>query len=69
MYFKYKVTFWCTWETTEKTDKGIIFGKDYGDAAMKLVDDYGKDCIIDIYLQELDVGNAVCEDEILEALK
>ena len=69
MYYFYKVTYWCTYETKEKSARGLVRAKNYGKAAMKVLNDYGEDCVIDIYLQELDTGCTIDEDEITEALK
>ena len=65
MFFKYKVTWYCDYDGDEKLDCGLVYATDYGNAANKLLEDYGKDNVIDIYLQELEDENAIN----LEAIK
>ena len=69
MYYLYKVTYWSIESNGEKTDKGIVRAKNYGKAAMKVLDDYGLDAVVDIYLQEFDTGYTINEEELSEALK
>ena len=69
MYYLYKVTYWDIGIGEEKTDKGFVYAKNYGKAAMKVLDDYDPQAVVDIYLQELDTSNTINEDEISEALK
>lgn len=68
MYYLYKVTYWSIEEGEEKTDKGIVYAKSYGKASMKVLEDYDASAVVDIYLQELDCGNTINEDEIKKAL-
>ena len=69
MYYLYKVTYWSIEIGEEKIDRGIVRAKDYGKAAMKVLNDYDPEAVVDIYLQELDTGDTINEDEISEALK
>ena len=69
MYYLYKVTYWSTYDSKEKSARGFVHAKNYGKASMKVLREYGEDCVIDIYLQELDLGNTIDTDEIEEALK
>ena len=69
MYYLYKVTYWSIEIGEEKTDRGIVRAKDYGKAAMKVLNDYDPEAVVDIYLRELDTGDTINEDEISEALK
>lgn len=57
--YKYKVTFWDVVNTQEATDEGVVNASDYGAASLRLVKYYGADCIIDIYLYEIDSDEAV----------
>jgi hypothetical protein len=64
MFYKYKVTYWDIHDTEESIDEGLVYAKNYGKAAMKVVDEYGENCIIDIYLTELDNVNCINKDDI-----
>lgn len=64
MFYKYKVTYWGIHGTEESIDEGLVYAKNYGKAAMKVVDEYGENCIIDIYLTELDNVNCINKDDI-----
>ena len=69
MYYLYKVTYWSIEAGEEKTDRGIVHAKNYGKAAMRVLEDYGPDSVVDIYLQEIDVGNTINENELSESFK
>lgn len=64
MFYKYKVTYWESGDTEESTDTGLVHAKNYGKAAMKVLDEYGESCVIDIYLMELDNFACISKDEI-----
>ena len=64
MFFLYKVKYWCDYDNKEKVARGLTYGKDYGEAANKVYEDY-KDDIIDIYLQALEDENTITEDDII----
>ena len=64
MFYKYKVTYWDAHNTEEATDQGLVYAKNYGKAAMKVLDDYGENCVIDIYLMELEEINCMNKDDI-----
>lgn len=69
MIFKYKVKYWEEYESTEKTEEGLVYGKTYGKAANNLVEEYREDCIIDVYLSEIDADNNVLsKDEVIFAI-
>lgn len=68
MYYKYKVTYWNIVDEEDKSDKGLVFGSNYGEAAMNVLNDYGADKVEDIYLQELDTSTTISEDEIKDIL-
>ena len=50
--FRFNISWWDEREKLE--EKGIVHGTDYGDAANRLVDYYGREHIISIELYELD---------------
>lgn len=62
MFYSFKTKIWDTDETAEKLYTGIVHGKNYGKAAMNLIDYFGADYVIDIYLQELDAENVMTSD-------
>lgn len=64
MYYKYTVTFWDCSNTQESMDEGMVHAKNYGKAAMKVVDEYGENCVMDIYLKEIDSLDCVTKEEI-----
>lgn len=64
MFYQYKVTYWDPYDTDEKTARGLVYAKDYGKAANKLVKSYDPTCIIDIYLYETEAEIVISKDEI-----
>lgn len=64
MFYFYKVTYWDTYDSEEKTARGLVYGKDYGKAANKVVEAYDKTCVIDMYLYEIDAKDVIDEEEI-----
>ena len=64
MFYKYKVTYWDIHNTEEVEDEGLVNAKNYGKAAMKVLDDYGENCVIDIYLMELEPMNCINKEDI-----
>jgi hypothetical protein len=64
MFYKYKVTYWDSHNSEEAFDEGLVYAKNYGKAAMKVVDDYGENCVVDIYLMELEEMNCINKDDI-----
>ncbi len=63
--FRYEVSFYDQFDDKEKTEKGICAGKNYGDAANKLVNpDIGYGDIISIKL--LDLDDDIIPDKDLE---
>lgn len=64
MFYKYKVSYWDIHNTDEANDEGLVYAKSYGKAATKVLDDYGEDCIIDIYLTELDNLECISKEDI-----
>lgn len=63
MFYKYKVTYYNEHTGEEVPGEGLVFAKDYGKAANKVVDDYGKDNIIDLYLYEIMIDGIHCIDK------
>ncbi len=64
MFYQYKVTYWDTYDSEERVSTGLVYAKDYGKAANKLVKAYDPTCIIDIYLYEIDAEIVISKDEI-----
>lgn len=64
MYYKYEVTYWDCANTEEAFDKGLVHAKNYGKAANKILDEYGENCVIDIYLKEIDTMKCINKDDI-----
>lgn len=65
MFYKYKVTYWDSHNFEEAFDEGLVYAKNYGKAAIKVVDDYGENCVVDIYLMELEEKiNCINKDDI-----
>ena len=71
MFYKYKVTYYDESKDDEVPSEGIVWGDSYGDAATRIVEDYGKDNLIDIYLYEIYIDGTYCidKDELNYALK
>ena len=71
MFYKYKLNYYDSYKDEEMSDEGIVWGKSYGNAANKVVEDYDKDAVIDLYLQELlaDGVNCINKEEIDYAFK
>lgn len=72
MYYKYKVTYYSSYTDEEKSDEGLTWADSYGSAANNIIQDYGKDNVIDIYLYEIyneGEGTCVSKEEIDYAFK
>lgn len=63
MFYKYKVTYFDETKDDEVPFEGIVWGDNYGDAANRVVEDYGKDNLIDIYLYEIYIDGTYCIDK------
>ena len=70
MFYKYKVTYFNEAKVEEVPSEGIVWGDNYGDAANRVAEDYGKN-LIDMYLYEIYVDGTYCidTDELDYALK
>lgn len=69
MYFRYVVKYYNECDIEEQQESGIVHGKEYGSAANKVVERYGKSCVADIYLKEIgDSINCLNDDEIEYAI-
>ena len=70
MFYKYKVTYFDESTDKEVPSEGIVWGDNYGDAANRVAEDYGKD-LIDIYLYGIYIDGTYCidKDELDYALK
>ena len=61
MFYKYKVTWYDAYKDDELTETGLVYASSYGKAADAVVEDYGKDNVIDIYLHEIyNEGSCAC---------
>jgi len=58
MFYKYTVGWYDSYADEEKNDEGIVFAPDWGQAANRVSNSYGKDQIFDMHLKEI-----VTEDE------
>ena len=66
MYYKYKVEYYDSYSDEEHDDEGMVYANSYGDAAEKVVDDYGPaDSIISISLEEIySEGTCISRNDI-----
>ena len=61
MFYKYKVTWYDSYYDEEVVEEGLTYANSYGNAANAVVEDYGKDNVIDIYLYEVfNEGDGAC---------
>ena len=67
MFLKYKVTHYDSYDGKEFKAQGVIWDTDYGSAADKVQNEYGRENIVDIYLSEISTDGTYCiEKEELE---
>ena len=52
--FYYQVEFWDEINQEPSTGRGVVCGNNYGEAANTLVEYYGKDCVVNISLSEIE---------------
>lgn len=64
--FRYKVKYWDEDDKVERNDSGIAAGPDYSDAVKRIVKFYGRDCIIELTIYELE--DVVMEDELKDGI-
>lgn len=64
--FEYRVRWYNEFENQEVYSRGLVHGKNYKDAADKVINDYGEEYVIDLYLQALDDANTIELDTIKE---
>lgn len=62
MFYKYKVTYYDESKDKEVPSEGIVWGDNYGEAANRVVEDYGED-LVDIYLYEIYIDGTYCIDK------
>ena len=69
MFLKYKVTYYDSYYGDEFKAQGIIWAADYGSAADKVQEEYGRESIVDIYLSEIIIEGEYCieKEELDEA--
>ena len=64
--FYYKVHYWDDYNQEPADENGVLAAADYGEAALKVVDHYGKDNVGTLALSEWE--DALCRDGLLEGL-
>ena len=71
MFYKYKITYFDECKGNNFPSAGIVWGNNYGDAANKIVEDYCKDNVIDLYLYEIAIDGNYCidMDELEQVMK
>ena len=50
MFYTYKVKWYNSYSDEEKEEEGLVWGKNYGSAVNNVVEDYGKDEVISVYI-------------------
>ncbi len=65
--FKFRVEFWDEEAQDCLFENGITDGKDYGEAANRVTDYYGRDNIVNMELEEL--NNIIISDEVEHIFK
>ena len=70
MFYNYRVNYFDSYEDKEVLSEGLVYGHSYTDAIDKVLQDYGTDSLIDIYLHEIYVdGACITKEEIADAFK
>lgn len=54
MFYKYTVGWYDSYADEEKHNEGVVFARDWNQAADHVVESYGHDNVFDLYLKELD---------------
>ena len=57
MFYRYTVGWYDSYADEEKHSKGIVFARDWNQAADHIVESYGHDSVFDLYLKELSAEN------------
>lgn len=57
--FEYRVTWYNEYDDKKEYSRGLVYGTSYSNAIERVIDDYGEDCIIDIYLYGLEDTNTI----------
>ena len=65
--FRFEVNYWNQFTTEPSVEKGFVCASDYGEAANKVIEYYGKDSVVDIKLCELE--DVLTDDDIFEETK
>ena len=52
--FEYRVNWYNDACDNEEYARGLVYGPSYKDAMRKIIEDYGEDSLIDVYLQALE---------------
>ena len=62
--FEYRVHWYNDIEDQEIFSRGLVSGKSYKDATNKVINDYGEECVIDLYLMALEDSYTIELDTI-----
>lgn len=58
MFYKYKVGWYSSYDDKEEYSEGVVFAADWGQAANRVSNSYGKDSIFEMSIYEI-----MCNDE------
>ena len=64
MFFQYKVTYYNEFDGKEVSCEGLTYAKTYSKAMKKVIEDYGEDSVIDVYLMGLADDNTIAKVDI-----
>jgi len=53
MFYKYTVGWYDCYIDEERHDEGVVFARDWNQAADRVAESYGHDNVFDLYLKEL----------------
>ena len=65
-FFRFKVTYWSTFDARNETDCGFVFAEKYAGAAEKIEQWYGNDLISIDLLYELENDIVLLDEKIRE---
>lgn len=52
MFYKYKVGWYNSYDNKDEYSEGMVYADNFGSAADRVTNAYGKDNVFDIYLKE-----------------
>ena len=68
-FFRFKVTYWDTFDEAEKQDCGVVFAEGYAGAAGKLESWYGNDLVSIDLLYETDNDVVLLDNVMMDFVK